>query len=106
MRYLIILIFLTGCTGLSPQTELYDGIDEPARLENVKLTVAKKGFFETGWICLERGGYPAVLHPLLIVSLGCATVRWENGRVVECDVVYSSDSVLEHELNHCRGYRD
>jgi len=104
---ILVLIFtFVGCTGLSRQNELFDGVQEPVQLKDIKLTVTKMSFLDTGWICLKRGGYPAYLHPLVMISLGCATLRWEDGQVVECDVVYSTESVLEHELNHCRGFKD
>ena len=99
-------LLLSGCTIFSPQNELYKELNEPTPLEEIDITLYKKNFLMTGWICAEKAGYPAFFHPFILTVFGCADVHWQDGKVIKCDVWYSGDWILEHELNHCRGYDD
>jgi len=99
-------VLLTGCTMFSPQDELFEGLDKPTELEDVDLIVHKVNFLSAGWICAEKAGYPAFLHPLILTIFGCADVQWRNNEVIKCEIWYSVDWALEHELEHCKGWDD
>jgi len=101
-----IIPFLISCTIFSPQNELFEKLDEPTQLDEIDLTITKRNFFSTGWICAQREGYPAFIHPIILTIFGCATVRMKGGKVTSCNIVYCCDFVLEHELRHCMGYDD
>lgn len=100
-------VLLSGCTMFSSQNELFDKVIEPAKLEDIELIIHEENFFTAGWICAEKAGYPVILHPVFLTLFGCADVHWKDGKVYKCEVWYCcGDWVLEHELEHCKGYKD
>lgn len=103
---IMFLLLCCSCTIFSPQTELFKEVDEPAELDRIELLLYKKDFFTTGWICADKAGWPFIVHPFILTIFGCADVHWKDGHVYKCEVWYSMDWALEHELNHCKGWDD
>lgn len=102
----ILVSLFCSCTIFSPQDQLFDGLDGPTNLEDIDLILHKQDFLSTGWICAEKLGYPGLLHPIVLTIFGCAEVQWQDGQVYKCEVWYTFDWSLDHELKHCNGYDD
>jgi hypothetical protein len=103
----VLLYLLCGCTVFSQQTQLLPGLTEPTKLEDIPfLTVERMSFLEAGWACAKKNGLPAWLHPVVVQIFGCADPIVLHGKVVSCHVIIGAEWILEHELEHCKGYDD
>ena len=107
LKMLVVFMLCTSCTVMSEQHNLYPGLTKPTKLKDIPfLEIKRMSFLEAGWACAKKAGYPKWVHPVIFQMYGCAIVRILHDKVIYCYVIIGSESVLEHELNHCRGYDD
>lgn len=115
MKYLpiLILIFLSACAPM-PGNDLYSGLKQEADLDEVKPEITI-GFFATQTGChqgLIDSGHIGLSALVCITNAciipACALTEFKDGKVDSCKVFLSwdIDFMREHELRHCKGYRD
>jgi len=88
------------------------GIDRPAELENVDITIIR-GFWTTQTECHKRlwacgNGHVSVLAGLLNFGIipACNTVWASDGVVERAEIFVTADMFLDHEMRHVMGYDD
>lgn len=108
------IIALSSCAPM-PGNNLMHGVREPTSIENVDVRLHKANILSTSAKCLSmlwaEKQYGMTMLAILANSgiiPACAKpwISVETGKVVECDIYYSADMFLKHELRHCMGYAD
>jgi len=90
---LLIVFILSGCTAIGHKAP-------PNDWPQLQVSIHKVGFWELQTICGGGG-----LMVLAFQYFGCAWIYFND---MTCKVYYAADdesgqSVIEHELEHCRG---
>lgn len=103
------VLWLTGCTMMSHNPELYPGVSEPRDLEDVDVRIKYTSLLTTDWHCRkqirEGGGTPVPI--LLAWYHSCATLPTDASipdTGPYCKVVLPYGTEPEHEMKHCQGY--
>lgn len=91
-RFSIILaLLLTGCTVVNEHRK------PPSDWPELTVTVEEHGFWQTQEKCGRNAAEVLLIGPML----GCAYINFDEMR---CRIYLWLNSVLGHELLHCRGY--
>lgn len=106
----LLLAVLLGACAPMPGSKLFPNLEQPTPIEVVSVTI-HKGFFLPTEYCLPR----LPMHQQLLAFIGnfgivpaCSTVTFtEDGtEVATCEVYVMADWMIEHEMQHCKGYAD
>ncbi len=88
----LLLILALGACTLINEHKL-----PPKDWPNLEVTVYETGFSETQ----EKCGWSVLGAVLVGPILGCAYINFDK---MKCDIYLWVNSVLDHELLHCKGY--
>lgn len=88
---LLLVMALGACTVINEHRA------PPSDFPELKITVNELGFWETQ----EKCDWSPALVILIGPRLGCAKYDFQK---MTCDIYLWVNSILEHELLHCKGY--
>ena len=109
MRYLMLLMLMSGCTMFSPLDQLHPEVPNEIPDELIELEVHIVNPITINYWCIVNGLNPilAILSPLTL--FGCTNLHYpdEDG-MYKCVIyqAYDADWIFEHEWQHCKGYMD
>ena len=87
----VLCMFLGACTVVNEHQQ------PPADWPTLTVVVEEHGFWETQEKCGRSVAEVVLIGP----ALGCAYINFD---VMMCNIYLWLNSVLEHELLHCKGY--
>ena len=108
----IVMLFLAACSPIPGSWVLIDGVERVHDLGEMEVVEHVGTFRETASACnklyWQRGQKIGVILSLGMTA-GCSLVSGPAvGQIERCEIWYPDgwEWVRQHELQHCKGYRD